>query len=112
MSVAEMKRFTADCRNNPDLAEAVAAAGTDLVAIVAVANAQGYEFTVADAQAAMTQAKLNQEQLGQLAGGAGGSTSTGTPPQATIIQTSANSFMAASTNLYSATSTIIAVVVT
>ncbi|MFX8597269.1 Nif11-like leader peptide family natural product precursor, partial [Acinetobacter baumannii] len=47
MSTAEIKRFAADCKTNPELASLVAGAGTDLGAVVSAANAKGYNFTVA-----------------------------------------------------------------
>jgi len=71
MSIPEMKRFVADCRTNPDMAREVADAGTDLGAVVGVANRHGYQFTTADATAALAQTRLNEAQLGQVAGGDG-----------------------------------------
>lgn len=71
MSTAEIKRFAADCKTNPELATLVAGAGTDLGAVVAQANAKGYNFTITDAQHALAQTKLNEVQLSQVAGGKG-----------------------------------------
>lgn len=72
MSIPEIKRFVADCRSNPDMARQVADAGTDLGAVVGVANRLGYQFTAEDAAAALAQTQLNESQMGQVAGGDGG----------------------------------------
>lgn len=82
MSTAEIKRFAADCRTTPALAQLVAAAGTDIGAVVAQANAKGYNFTVADAQQALAQTKLNEVQLAQVSGG-----KVGTSTQTNVVQT-------------------------
>jgi predicted ribosomally synthesized peptide with nif11-like leader len=87
MSAAEIKRFAADCKTDPALADLVSGAGSDLGAVVAAANAKGYNFTIADAQHALAQTKLNEVQLSQVAGGKGSSSGSSTTTTTVTVQT-------------------------
>ncbi len=87
MSTAEIKRFAADVKSNPELQSLVAGAGTDLGAVVSAANAKGYNFTVADAQHALAQTKLNEVQLAQVAGGKGSTVTQTNAVQTAEVET-------------------------
>ena len=69
---AEVQRFAADVQDNPDLKDAATNAGTDVGALVAVANEHGYSFTTEElhAHAAAKKSELSDEELEQVAGGA------------------------------------------
>lgn len=69
MSAAtEVERFAKDVQSNESLRAEVKALGTDQDAILRLANAKGYNFTMADVEA-MGAGELTDEQLEGVAGG-------------------------------------------
>jgi len=68
---AEVERFANDVKSNTELQEAAKGAGTDVGALVAVANEHGYKFTADElnAHAATKKSELSEEELEQVAGG-------------------------------------------
>jgi len=69
MSAAdEIQRFAADVKADQALQSAIKALGADQDAIVRLANAKGYAFTMADAEA-LGDGELSDERLAGVAGG-------------------------------------------
>lgn len=71
MSKAELERFSKDVKASPKLQDELKKAGTNEQAVVSIANAKGYDFSVADLKAAAEAKKgeLSEEQLQKVAGG-------------------------------------------
>jgi predicted ribosomally synthesized peptide with nif11-like leader len=69
-AVAEIQRFAKDLQGNEGLKAEVAKLGTDQAAILALANAKGYQFTMADVEGLSSTGELTDEQLAGVAGGA------------------------------------------
>jgi predicted ribosomally synthesized peptide with nif11-like leader len=76
MSTEEIKRFAQDAKADPELLKIMSQSGSDFGAVVAAANGKGYQFTLAEAEAAMAQSKLSQAQWAQIAGGKSSSSSS------------------------------------
>ncbi len=71
MSVAaEVERFAKDVQTNEALRAEIRTLGTDQDAILRLANAKGYNFTMADVEAIGASGELTDEQLAGVAGGA------------------------------------------
>jgi len=70
MSAAdEIKRFAKDALTKEDLRAEIKKLGTDQQAILSLANAKGYDFTMADVEALDTGGELTDDQLAGVAGG-------------------------------------------
>ncbi|MBP7779225.1 MAG: Nif11-like leader peptide family RiPP precursor [Acidobacteria bacterium] len=70
MSAAvEIERFAKDVQSNEALRAEIKPLGTDQVAILRLANAKGYNFTMADVEALGASGELTDEQLAGVAGG-------------------------------------------
>ena len=69
----EIQRFASDLQSNAALRAEIKGLGTDQGAILRLANAKGYNFTLADVEAAgqLSEAagELSDEQLADVAGG-------------------------------------------
>lgn len=66
---AEIERFARDLQANDALRTEIKALGTDQDAILRLANAKGYQFTMADVDALGESGELSDEQLAGVAGG-------------------------------------------
>jgi predicted ribosomally synthesized peptide with nif11-like leader len=79
MSMEDANRFAAELKANPDLIGAVKAAGGGIAGIVSVAQQKGFGVSADDAKAYLAsrgKGLLSDAQLGKIAGGKGGTTST------------------------------------
>lgn len=70
--MSQIEKFNKDLRENNEMLEAVKKIGNDVAKIVAYANSKGYNFTVADVEAAKQGGELSEEQMDKVAGGGGG----------------------------------------
>ena len=68
-AAAEIERFAKDLKSNETLRAEIKALGTDQSAILKLANAKGYAFTMADVEALGAGGELSDEQLAGVAGG-------------------------------------------
>ena len=68
-AAAEIERFARDLQSNETLRAEVKALGTEQDAILSLANAKGYAFTMADVEALGAGGELTDEQLASVAGG-------------------------------------------
>ncbi|MEZ5416677.1 MAG: Nif11-like leader peptide family RiPP precursor [Vicinamibacterales bacterium] len=68
-AAAEIERFSKDLQSNEALRTEIKALGTDQEAILALANAKGYQFSMADVDALGAGGELSDEQLAGVAGG-------------------------------------------
>ena len=68
-AAAEIERFAKDTLNNDALRAEVKALGADQDAILALANARGYQFTMDDVNELGSSGELSDEQLAAVAGG-------------------------------------------
>lgn len=66
---AEIERFAKDLQDNEALRADIKALGTDQEAILRLANARGYQFTMDDVDALGAGGELSDEQLAGVAGG-------------------------------------------
>lgn len=69
-AAADIERFAKDVQRNEALRAEVKALGSDQDAIIRLANAKGYQFTVDDVSALGSSGELSDEQLEAVAGGA------------------------------------------
>ena len=69
-AAAEIERFAKDTLSNDALRAEVKALGADQEAILALANAKGYRFTMDDVNELGSSGELSDEQLAAVAGGA------------------------------------------
>lgn len=72
MSQQEMERFAKDVKTNSALQDELKKAGTDEKAVVSIANAKGYDFSLEElkAYADSKKGELSDDQLQKVAGGA------------------------------------------
>ena len=68
-AAAEIERFAKDTLSNDALRAEVKALGADQAAILALANAKGYQFTMNDVNELGASGELSDEQLAAVAGG-------------------------------------------
>ena len=68
-AAAEVERFAKDVQSNEALRAEIKALGTDQGAILSLANAKGYNFSMADVEALDAGGELSDEQLAGVAGG-------------------------------------------
>jgi predicted ribosomally synthesized peptide with nif11-like leader len=68
-AAAEIERFAKDLKSNETLRAEIKALGADQNAILDLANAKGYTFTMADVEALGAGGELSDEQLAGVAGG-------------------------------------------
>jgi predicted ribosomally synthesized peptide with nif11-like leader len=66
---AEIERFAKDLKSSEALRAEIKALGSDQDAILRLANAKGYQFTLADVEALGAGGELSDEQLAGVAGG-------------------------------------------
>jgi predicted ribosomally synthesized peptide with nif11-like leader len=66
---AEIERFTKEVMNNEAFREQLKSLGSDQEAVIKVANAQGYDFSMADLSALAPAGELSDSQLENVAGG-------------------------------------------
>jgi predicted ribosomally synthesized peptide with nif11-like leader len=70
MSKSELERFAADLNEDQALFDQVSPVAGDHAALVAIANANGYDFTLEEVQAHVSaQREISDEQLDEVAGG-------------------------------------------
>ena len=72
MSQAEIERFVSDLSSNETLREAVVSASEGVESLVAIAQGQGYDINIDEANeylAASQNVQLNDDQLDTVAGG-------------------------------------------
>jgi predicted ribosomally synthesized peptide with nif11-like leader len=69
-AASEIERFAKDTLSNDALRAEVKALGADQEAILALANAKGYRFTMEDVTELGSSGELSDEQLAAVAGGA------------------------------------------
>lgn len=72
MSKAELERFSKDVKADPKLQEELKKSGTSEKAVVDIAKAKGYDFSVEElkAYAEAKKGELSEEDLQKVAGGA------------------------------------------
>ena len=68
MSMKEIERFNNDLATNESLVEKMKAAGSDVGAQIAVANANGYQFSKADIDS-VSAGEISDQALENVAGG-------------------------------------------
>jgi predicted ribosomally synthesized peptide with nif11-like leader len=68
-AASEIERFAKDVKTNEAFRAEIEGLGTDQDAILRLANAKGYDFTMADVDALGGSVELTDEQLGAVAGG-------------------------------------------
>jgi len=67
---AEMERFSKDVNASPEMAKQLQSLGDNYPAMVAMANAKGYNFTLEEVKAVLdASGELSNEELEQVAGG-------------------------------------------
>ena len=79
MSLEDANRFAVELKAHPEMIGEVKAAGGGIAGVVAVAQQKGFNVTAADAKSYLeSRAKglMSDAQLGKIAGGKGGTTST------------------------------------
>ena len=75
MSQADIERFVADLKANPDLLAEVKKSAGGVASVVDIAKGKGYDVTLEEAKAyiqAQAEGELSDEQLDAIAGGIGG----------------------------------------
>ena len=74
MSKADVERFVADLKANPDLLAEVKESAAGVASVVEIATSKGYDITLDEAKAyiqGQTKEELSDEQLDAIAGGKG-----------------------------------------